>query len=147
MVKSKIEIAVDTTVLVNANQPITADPKKGSVFDRRLLLLNQLRNGKLIALISKRLLAEYEKQIPKPRNDFLIAFFQIIDSKKCVENYASWTHDRRAKARKCRYPQEDDHVLRTALRDHPTELVSDEKRMLRSGKCIKREFRVNIRRV
>ena len=144
MVKSKPEIAIDTTVLVNSNQPLITVPKQGSLFQRRLLLLGQIRDGKRMVLISKRLLAEYDKQIPKPRNDFLIAFFQIIDLRKCVVNYASWTHDRRAKARKCRYPKEDDHVLRTALRDHSTEIVSEEKRMLQSGKCIKREFRVSI---
>ena len=141
------EVVVDTTVLVGANSILTERPKSNSKFQRRLNLLTKIRKGSFAVLISEKLLQEYQEKIPMPRNDFVIAFFKIIDSKGAISNYSQWRHNDIAKARECRYPRHDDHILRTAWRDHPTTIVTEDGRMLGSGDCIYREFRVRIQDV
>lgn len=142
------EVAVDTSILVGANSLLTTPPRPGSKFQRRLNLLSRIRSGDVAVLISKRLLQEYRTTIPRPRNDFVVAFFKaVVDSTNAISNYAPWPGGDRSRARKCRYPQHDDHVLRTAWRDRPTTIVTEDGPMLRAGECIFREFRVRIQEV
>lgn len=142
------EVVIDTTILVAANQMLTAPPRANSRFRRRLDLLAKLRKGVITVLISERLLHEYKKQIPRPRNDFVDTFFKLLlDSGGAIYNYAQWRGGDRQKARNCRFPREDDHVLRTAWRDNPSTILTEEQRMLNADACIYREFRVHIRDV
>ena len=140
------EIVVDTVVLQKANAPIQPPLREGSKIARRVCVLKRIRSGDWIVLISERLLEEYREHVREPRNDFVRAFFEIVsDPQRRVLNWKTpWSGSLRVKARKCRFPSEDKHVLRTAIRPDPSAIVTEEDRMLRSHKCILREFRVSI---
>lgn len=140
------EWVIDTSVLQKANALLTQRPGDQSLFRRRIRLLDILRRGQATLLMSNQLLAEYRRQVRGPRNDFVRAFFEIaVDPNRRVFNWHKrWSGDR-DKARKCRYPVEDDHVLRTAIRPHSTTIFSEERRMLAADPCVYRTLRVHIR--
>jgi len=139
------ECVLDTSVLQKANAPLDNTPRSRSQFAKRLELLKSCRSGALVVLVSPKLIGEYRKQVKEPRNEYVRAFFAIVsEQKQCIFNYTRWPGACRAKARKCRYPKHDDHVLRTAIRDHPTTIYCEENPMLQSDRCIYREFRVRI---
>ena len=141
------ECVIDTTILQKANALLTREPRERSLFVRRLRLLQRIANAELTVLISKKLLAEYREQLPEPRNDTVEVFFALIDDpSRAVHNWKKrWSGSDREKARRCRYPMEDDHVLRTALRPNASTIFSEEKRMLAADECIYLNFRVHIR--
>ncbi len=142
------ECAIDTTVLQKANATITQPPRRHSQFVKRISLLRDIQQGKIVALTSKQLLAEYRRKVTAPRNDFIRAFFELLaDPKRCVQNWAAWPPGQRQKARKCRYPQYDDHVLRTAIRPNPSTIVTEDQPMLAADDCIYRNFRVHIKSI
>ena len=139
------ECVIDTTILQKANAPLTHQPRQRSLFVRRLALLNDIARGTLTVLVSQQLLNEYQRQVPAPRNDTIKAFFALIDDPvRAIHNWAPWPGGRREHARHCRYPSEDDHVLRTAIRPDPSTIFTEEKRMLKSDRCIYQYFRVHI---
>ena len=141
------ECVIDTTVLQKANAPLKREPSAHSLFVRRLHLLNRIARGELTVLVSPKLVAEYRRQVRMPRNDHVMAFFALIDDPvRATHNWPKrWSGAQREKARRCRYPREDDHVLRTAIRPTPSTVVTEEQRMLNSDECIYRNFRVHIR--
>jgi hypothetical protein len=142
------ERVIDTTVLQKANAPITSQPRERRKFLRRLRLLGSLREGNLAVLFSRKLLAEYRRQITQPRNDFVRLFFEILDDPgRAVYNWAWWSGRERDGAQRCRFPQEDYHVLRTAIRPNGSTIVTEEERMLRTDECLHRVFRVHVRDV
>ncbi len=143
------ESAIDTTVLQKANAPITQPPREKRLFRKRIKLLSEIQAGRRTALISKQLLAEYVRKLPSPRNDYVKLFLELManpDQNRCIFNCARWPGRDREKARKCRYPKHDDHVLCTAiLPDSRTStIITEEDRMLKADACIYREFRVHI---
>ncbi len=139
------ESVIDTNVLVKANQPITTRPRKGSLFAKRIGLLDDIKKGKWIVLYSEKLVAEYVKHVKSPKNDFIDVFFAILaDPRGAIRNYAPWPGRDREKARSCRYPREDDHVLRTAIRPDSSTIITEEERMIRADACIYRNFGVHI---
>ena len=140
------ECAIDTTVLQKANAPLTNVPRERSLFRRRLNLLKQIQAGTNTILISRKLLAEYRRQVSVPRNDFIRAFFALLaDPVRPIWNWQyRWSGGTREKARGCRYPEEDDHVLRTAIRPTPSTIFTEEYRMLIADECIYLCFRVHI---
>lgn len=138
---------VDTTILQKANAPILREPRASRQFVRRLRLLERLAKGELIVLISQRLLTEYEKQVAEPRNDKVKAFLEMLTSGsgRVLFNWkARWSGADREKARRCRFPAEDDHVLRTAVRPDGSTILSEEDRMMAADSCIYRAFSVLI---
>ncbi len=140
------ECVIDTTVLQRANIALTSRTVERRRFKRRLVLLNTLREGRKILLLSEQLAVEYHRQIKRPMNDYVKTFFELlVDPQRCVLNWTNWPAARREKARKCRYPREDDHVLRTAIRPHATTIFAEENRMIRADECIHRHFKVHIR--
>jgi hypothetical protein len=144
-VTSQRKGVIDTTVLQKANAPLIKPPKERSCFKKRLELLMAIEQGNLIVLISKQLIAEYRRQVREPRNDYVRAFFEILASNRAVRNWKKpWSGDK-AKARKCRFPREDDHVLRTAIDpDDSTTIFSEENDMVAADSCIHRVFGVHI---
>jgi len=101
-------------------------------------------------LVSHRLIAEYRAQIPTPRNDHVRAFFELLAAppgRAVVWNWKTpWSGADREKAhRRCGFPKEDVHVLRTAIRTRRSFLVTEEQGILNTDKCIYRAFRVHIR--
>src|SRR5258706_14631690 len=140
------EVALDTTVVFKANVPLTLG-REGARLARRLNLLRQIRHREVVVLVSLRLLHEYVQQV-KPHNEFTKAFLELAtspDGSHVILNWKnSWSGDERSRARQCRYPAEDVHVLRTAIRETPTTIYTEEARMLAANTCIFRAFGVHI---
>lgn len=145
--KRATECAIDTTVLQKTNAPIT-QPRAGPQFRRRMTLLGRISDGEIVVLISSKLLQEYQRQIPLPRNDAIKLFFELLSSARSDRVVWSWkprwSGADREKARDCRFPAEDDHVLRTAIRPRPSFIITEEYRMLTADDCIYRAFGVHI---
>lgn len=143
-----IDAVIDTTVLQKANAPVSQPPRQGSQFQRRLALLRCIGDRSIRCLISAKLLAEYRKQIPEPRNDFIRAFFDLLSrADGAIPNWRKpWSGANLDTAvKKCRFPHEDIHVLRTAARPKDSATIfSEEGRMIAADACIHRHFRVHI---
>lgn len=140
------EWVIDTTVLQKANAPLHKSSREHSLFRKRLRLLEHVQSGRAVALISSKLLSEYERQVPIPSNDYVQAFFGLVlDPGRRTSNWAAWPGGRSEKARKCRFPKHDDHVLRTAIRPKSTTVYCEDAAMLKADRCIYRAFRVRIR--
>ncbi len=142
------EAAIDTTVLRRANVPLVGNRASATLLARRLSLLQRIQRREITILLSERLLQEYREQLPVPLNDFVRAFLEIVttpDGTHVLMNWKNpWSGGDRSRARGCRFPQEDDHVLRTAIRAQRTAIYSEENRMLATDACIYREFRVHV---
>jgi predicted nucleic acid-binding protein len=142
------ECVIDTMILQKANAPLTRPPRERSFFRVRVGILNRILRGRLTVLVSAKLIVEYRKQVPSPRNDHIKAFFELLERGhrgSVILNWKKrWSGSDREKARGCRYPKEDDHVLRTAIRPSASYIVTEENRMLKSNMCIYRRFRVHI---
>lgn len=142
------ECVIDTTVLQKANATINKPPRKASLFVKRVNLLLDIQGGKRTVLISEKLLDEYKRKLKSPRNDYVKAFFELLaDPDRCIRNWANWPSRLQEKARACRYPAEDDHVLRTAVqpgKKSRSTIITEEGRMLKADACIYREFKVHI---
>jgi predicted nucleic acid-binding protein len=138
-------VVVDTNVLQKANAPLGPVIKEGRKIRRRLELLSQIRRREVTILYSRQLVHEYRTQIQHPRNEFVRAFFEVITGgANAIFNWRTpWRSDR-VIARECRYPDHDDHVLRTALHDDSTTIYTEDEPMLRAGECIYRRLRVRI---
>lgn len=138
-------VVVDTCVLQKANAPIVVGVKGHSKFSKRLKLLSRLSRGHLTVMISAKLIAEYRRNVPEPRNDFVRAFFELLAKPSgAVVNWCRWSGQHRSYARGCRFPHEDDHVLRTAICDSGSTILSEEDRMLVTDACIHRKLRVHV---
>jgi len=138
-------VVVDTGVLQKANAPLANDAREISKFASRLRLLGRIRNGEFRVLISRKLMVEYRAQVREPRNDFVRSFFAVVDNPQtAVPNWCRWSGSIRSHAKKCRFPQEDYHVLRTAKCDLPSTILCEEHRMLVTDACIHRRLNVHV---
>jgi hypothetical protein len=139
---------VDTTVLRRANVSLSDGRGEATLLSRRILLLRRIRARQICVLISPHLVHEYQQQLFPIQNEFIRSFLELItkpDAVHVISNWKpSWSGGDRGRARKCRYPQEDDHVLRTAIRSQPSTIYTEEGRMLQSNACVYRHFRVHI---
>ena len=142
------EAAVDTTVLRLSNVLLVDGRENATRLKRRLSLLGRICKKEICILISVRLIHEYREQVILGQNEIVNAFIEIItrpDGEHVILNWkAPWSGGEREKARKCRYPEEDDHVLRTAIRGKRTTIYTEEVRMLNADACIYKKFRVHI---
>lgn len=140
------ECVVDTMILQKANAPLAHHPREGRLFMRRIALLNLISAGSIRVLISTKLLEEYRRQILSPRNEYISTFFRLLDNPdRVLWNWATpWSGKQRTAARSCRYPREDDHLLRTALRDGRSEILTEEGRLLAVDACVYRKLQVHI---
>lgn len=139
---------VDTMVLRKANAKLEKTPEEGRQFRKRIELLRRVQRAELQVLISRALLQEYREQVREPRNEYVKSFFEIIlDPARHRLNYCQpWSGQRRQARRDCRFPAEDEHVLRTAvLGDERSTIYTEEARMLQTDRCIYRELRVHVR--
>jgi hypothetical protein len=139
------DCVIDTNVLQKVNAPITKEPKTKRKFAKRLALLHRIAKRELQVLVSQRLLTEYNNKIIEPRNDAVRMFVELLTAPGgAAQNWHSpWTGDR-DKARKCRFPAHDDHVLRTAIKPGGSTIFTEEGPMLAKAKCIHKEFGVHI---
>jgi hypothetical protein len=138
-------VVIDTGVLQKANAPLDKHPGAQTKFKRRLDLLSRLRLHQLTVLVSNKLLAEYQRQVSTPRNDFIRAFFELLASPGgAVPNWCRWSGNKRGAASECRFPPEDYHVLRTAICPAGSTILSEEHRMLVTDACIHRRLGVHV---
>lgn len=144
------EVALDTTVLRRANVELEGTRAAATLMAKRLALLTRIRKGEISVLVSLRLVHEYLDQVRPSKNEYIRAFLEIVtrpDGKHVILNWKGrWSGGERARVARCRYPNEDHHVLRTAIRPDPSVIYSEEDRMLRADKCIYREFQVHIKK-
>lgn len=142
------EVAIDTTVVFRSNVALTASRADARRLSRRLTLLRRIDRHEIVALISLSLLQEYVDHVVPAQNEFTKAFLELVaspDGSRVILNWKnSWSGGERSRARRCRYPVEDDHVLRTAIRTTPTTIYCEEARMLAADGCVYREFGVHI---
>src|SRR5438876_12394660 len=104
-------------ILQSANALLTTEPRARSLFVRRIRLLTRIQKGDLLALYSKALVSEYAQHVLSPRNEYVRGFLALLtDGPRSLLNWKRhWSGGDREKVRKCRYPSEDVHVLRTAV--------------------------------
>lgn len=141
------ECVVDTMILQKANAPLVHSAREGRLFERRIKLLLRIADGTVRPMVSVKLVQEYARQVQSPRNEYIRAFFELLDHRDRVTwHWAKrWSGGLRAAARQCRYPLEDDHLLRTAACDRETAILTEEDRLLKADACIYRSFRVHVR--
>jgi hypothetical protein len=142
------EAALDTTVLRRANVPLQGTRADATLMAKRLALLRRIRTNEINVLVSQRLIQEYSDQLKTYQNEFVKTFMELAtqpDGRHVILNWKDrWSGGDRERAARCRYPHEDNHVLRTAIRPNPSMIYSEEHRMLRADACIYRVFRVHI---
>jgi hypothetical protein len=147
MTRRKRKCVIDTMVLQKANAPLQNEPGERSQFVHRLALLKAIQRGDLTVLISKRLQIEYNEHIRAPRNTFIQGFLALLTAPNgpVQPNWdRNWTSNQQ-RARKCRFPPEDDHVLRTAILEREESTIyTEEDRMLRTDECIHRQLAVHV---
>jgi len=145
MAKLLAHLVVDTCVLQKANAKLSpaSPPKEGRLFKIRVNLLKRLSAGEAKALYSKRLLAEYGRQIQEPRNEFVAAFLVLLTTGAAELNWQALSGAERENLRRCRYPPEDQHLLRTGKGKRST-IVTEEGRLLKVDNCTHRFFGVHI---
>jgi len=143
--KKKLNCVIDTMVLRKANAKIDTAPRESSQFQKRINLLILLASGEMTVLYSERLITEYQQQVQEPRNDFVKAFLELLTHTTSQPNWdENWTVNKQ-KARHCRFPPEDDHVLRTAIHPDGSTIFSEEDRMLVTDACIHRTLDVHVK--
>jgi hypothetical protein len=136
-------LVVDTCVLVNAERGHPADDPRRR---RREAFLAHLATEDAVILLSAKLLAEYNRQLPQTQSDALRRFFETADMPgRSLMNWSKrWGGAERSQARGCGFPAHDDHLLRTALRDGPSTLATEEQALLRTDRCIQRHFDIHV---
>lgn len=145
-VRPAARCVIDTMILQKANAAITQTPKDRSQFRKRIDLLQQVSDGHVRVLLSRKLIQEYREKLPELRNEAIRAFWDLLASPDRVQwNWPPWGGAERSHATKCRFPREDWHLLRTAIRTgERTRLYSEEDRVLVARACILRSFDVQI---
>lgn len=138
---------VDTCILQKANATIVDEPKLLSEFRRRLALLEGLVQGSRTVLYSAKLLKEYEEHVPEPRNDFVKLFLELVTTPgtNARPSWAGRWRAQRLQARTCRFPQHDDHLLRTAAPSAPSVVFTEEAALVAVDACIHRSLQVHLR--
>jgi hypothetical protein len=135
-------VVVDTCVLQKANAPILNAPRAGREFKDRLTLLKKIASGSFTAAWSKALLLEYGSHVLEPRNDYVRAFLDILTNIK--PTWTKLTGAQEERLRECRYPQEDKHLLRTAL-PGPATIATEENRLLNVDRPVHKHFQVHLK--
>lgn len=136
-------VVIDTCVLRKANAELKVESREHRTFVKRVALLRNIAEGALSVLISNKLITEYRAQITEPRNEFVRAFLEALTSGSAVFNWPPFTGAEKENMRRCNFPHEDKHVLRTA-KGKPSTIITEEARMLAADRCIHRTFNVHI---
>lgn len=141
------ECVIDTVILQRANAPLAHQPGARSRFRHRIELLTKIRLGRLVVLYSEKLHQEYRGHVRQFRNEFVRTFFELLTSPggRTILNWKPhWSPGEQATARNCRFPQHDDHLLRTAIRPTASLIITEDAPLLTTDSCIYRNFRVHV---
>ncbi len=145
-----MQCVIDTVILQSANAELTVQPKKSALINKRFELLERIGKRELIALVSERLINEYQNHLREPRNTYIRAFLELLvrpDGTKIKFNWKKrWPTSDQEIARNCGFPKHDDHLLRTAILADgvKSSILTEEQKLISTDKCIHRTFRVHI---
>jgi len=116
---------IDATVVAFANGNIAAR-KQGNAFDRRLEAIEQVVNGQRRLRYNSKLLREYQNLIQEHRNDVIDLFFIVLADRAVLVRGNTLSRQHYGRARTCRWPAHDQHLLAAALGgDEPTIFVTE----------------------
>jgi hypothetical protein len=128
---------LDATVVAFGNGDIAAR-RPGNLFDRRLTAIEQVASGLRRLRYNTRLLGEYTQLIQERRNDVIELFFTALDDERSVlVKRNTLSRQDYARARKCRWPTHDQHLLAAAVEGNdPTIFVTESRHVQRAAKIL-----------
>jgi hypothetical protein len=141
------ECVFDTSFVRLANDSLFGE-KRGNLLNRRLTPLRQAVAAKSHLRYNRKLLGEYSMQIRERHNDVVEQFFALLDSPQAtlVRKNALSRQDN-AKARLCRWPVHDQHVLAAAIGGDDVVIHVTEGALGACSKAVKRVFGFQINHV
>jgi len=138
---------LDTTVVACANCDLRARTQ-GNSLNRRAALIERCVTGSLRVLYNKVLLQEYKNHIREHRNDLIESFFAVLDSATAfLVRRSTLSRQDYNRARACRWPSHDQHLLAAALGGVRASIYVTEQALSRCAESIRREFRVRVEKV
>jgi hypothetical protein len=138
------DCVVDATVIHLANGDLVSR-QLGTLFDRRLRLLEQVTNGSRRLRYNPKLLGEYERLTREVRNDIVELFFIALSEKAfLVKRNTLSRQDYRTANRKCGWPGHDQHLIAAALGGNDPHLVVTERWHIKCAACVLRSFAIHI---
>lgn len=127
---------LDATVVAFANGDIAAR-RPGNVFDRRLAAIEQVAHGRRRLRYNQKLLGEYQQVIQERRNDVIDLFFSVLADRSFRVRANTLSRQDHAKAKKCRWPSHDQHLLAAAVGgDRPTIFVTESRHAACAAKIL-----------
>jgi len=134
---------LDATVVAFANGNIAARAK-GNAFDRRLAAIEQVAYGHRRLRYNQKLLREYQQVIKEYRNDVVDLFFTVLTDRSILVRTNTLSRQDYARAKKCRWPSHDQHLLAAAMGgDEPTIFVTESRHAVCAAKILAR-FGIHI---
>lgn len=136
------DAVIDANVLAFANGPAGTNPT--GAFARCLPMIERIIRGQWRCRYNKRLLKEYEDHTKTKRNDFIIAFLDILDSPRAVLTRNNLRRHEYARARAIRWPTHDHHLLAAAIDGVRPSIVVTEDTLAILHARARREFGVSV---
>lgn len=139
------DCVLDATVVAFANGDLAAR-RRGNVFDRRLLVIEEVVRGHRRLRYNTRLLGEYSRLIQEYRNDVVHLLFQVLDSERSVrvprsslsrQNYDTATT-------RCGWPSHDQHLLAAAVDGLDPSIFVTEKVLADCAAPVRRHFHIHV---
>lgn len=137
-------IVVDTVVLIDCDGKIVEGAGSAAI-----ALLERIRNGKCIVMISQKLMSEYKAKLPRPRTEVVRLFLELLTAggTNVTVNWAR-LGDVKAVVNHCRFPWHDRHLMQTAWScDRNVAhgcIVSTDAYVLKSARCIKLHAQLEV---
>jgi hypothetical protein len=140
------DCVLDASFVGMANDEID-NLEPGSILDRRISIICEIKNGSYTVRYNSRLLGEYNNLVKVHRNDWIAVFFQILADGATFVNRNNFNAAELAKARKCRWPLHDQHVLVAAINGTKSIVFVTESTLGRSAAKVLQHFRVRIKHI
>lgn len=109
---------IDTRIVVEMNIADEQDTL-ASRYCERVSLLARCYKGDLLIRLNSKLLREYKTKAPKTANDYVEAFFAILDNRERARMVKRNKLEKKlhVKCNECRFPSHDQHLLAAAVLD------------------------------
>ncbi len=137
------DCVVDATVVYKANGDITTR-RVGTVFDKRLSVIEEIGSGARRLRYNPKLLIEYERVAKQRRNDVIELFFAVLAERAILVRRNTLAQHDNAKAKECHWPSHDRHLLAAAVDGDQPSIVVTERQHVKCAKCILRRFAVHL---